>query len=352
MGPRDAHFAQLWSKIIYTDQRYCSQKINLPNCYCPIFPFLSSWGCININEMLKEKGKKRKKERKSSWTNNNYSVIIQRKIMALLHVWNFPLYFTPAFAKLCANDGNPYIHMNVLCKVEMFSLPGNYFLFQWLSVLFLSPASCLFVFLLSLSVHAVQMRGNCSFFQVPALFNWDKELIFWLSGRYNTRDSWTRGNNPRNPDLIALCFFVEIGKWQHHSVELYQFFFCASWGCHSGPEKLWFIFSLYGYFPVVLRVLNHLQNTEWSSESYRCKEKIVSCFGLSGWRVLGGVILLLWMGSACAHHTGDLTKCSEGGQPKPKVIPTFPASEKLPDSPWSEGELLRDTSVMCLGLFL
>lgn len=51
--------------IIYTDQRYYSHKINLLNCYCPLFPFLSSWGCININEMLKEK--KKKKEKKGKW---------------------------------------------------------------------------------------------------------------------------------------------------------------------------------------------------------------------------------------------------------------------------------------------
>lgn len=65
MGMRDAHFAQLWSKIIYTDQRYCSHKINLPNCYCPIFPFLSSWACININEMLKEMGEKKGRKKES-----------------------------------------------------------------------------------------------------------------------------------------------------------------------------------------------------------------------------------------------------------------------------------------------
>lgn len=57
------------------------------------------------------------------------------------------------------------------------------------------------------------------------------------------------------------------------------------------------------------------------------------------------------MGSACAHHNGDPTKCSESGQPKPKVIPTFPASEK---SHWQASDLkencwdrhLSDVSVL------
>lgn len=54
------------------------------------------------------------------------------------------------------------------------------------------------------------------------------------------------------------------------------------------------------------------------------------------------------MGSACAHHTRNLTKCSESGQPKPKVIPPFPSSEKLTDSTWCEGELLRQTPQWCV----
>lgn len=52
------------------------------------------------------------------------------------------------------------------------------------------------------------------------------------------------------------------------------------------------------------------------------------------------------MGSACAHHAGDLTKCSESGQPK--VIPTFSASEKLTGSTWCGGELLRQTPQWCV----
>lgn len=220
-------------------------------------------------------------------------------------------------------------------------------------ILFLSPASCLFafLFLLSPSVHAVQMRGNCSFFQVPALFNWHKELIFWLSGREINRDSWTTWNNPRNPDLIALWFLLRLengNTTQWNSIN----FSSVHHGVVILAQKSFGLFSVYMAIFLLSSGSQSPAKYRASSESYRCKEKIVSCFGLSGWRVLGGVILLLWMGSACAHHAGDLTKCSEGGQPKPKVIPTFPASEKLPDSPRSEGELLRQTPQWCLGLFL
>lgn len=58
------HSCPLRMTISYTDQRYYSHKkkfLKLLDCYCSIFPFLLSWGCININEMLKEK-KKEKKE--------------------------------------------------------------------------------------------------------------------------------------------------------------------------------------------------------------------------------------------------------------------------------------------------
>lgn len=188
-------------KSFTQNQRYCSHKITLPNCYCPIFPFLSSWGCININEMLKEKGEK-KEERKSSWANNNYSVIIQRKIMALLHVWNFPLYFTPAFAKLCANDGSPYIHMNVLCEVEMFSLPGNYFLSQWLSILFLS---CV----LFLPMPCRWQEIPLSFKFQPCLSGTKNSFHDPLEGT-STEIPGLQKNNPRNPDLIALLFLLRL----------------------------------------------------------------------------------------------------------------------------------------------
>lgn len=193
--------------------------------------------------------------------------------MALLHVWNFPLYFTPGFAKLCANDESPYIHMNVLCKVEMFSLPGNYFLFQWLCILVLSPVLFLPV--------------QCSWGEIPL----SSEFQPCLTGTENSFHDSVEGtptkipgrqkNNPENPGLMALWLLLRLENGNTTQLNSYQFIFSASWGCHSGLEELWFIFSLYGYFPVVLQVLSHLQNTQWSSKNYRCKDKIVSCLGLS-----------------------------------------------------------------------
>lgn len=65
MKPRDAHFAQLSSQNDYHLYRLKillkKKRKKLLDCYCSIFPFLLSWGCININEMLKEKKKKKKK---------------------------------------------------------------------------------------------------------------------------------------------------------------------------------------------------------------------------------------------------------------------------------------------------
>lgn len=186
---------------------------------------------------------KKKEERKSSWANNNYSVIIQRKIMALLHVWNFPLYFTPAFAKLCANDGSPYIHMNVFCKVEMLSLPGNYFLFQWLSILFLSP-----VLFLSMQCRWGEIPLSSKFQQC---LTGTKNSFHDSVVRTSTEIPGLQKSNPRN--LTALWFLLRLENGNATQLNSYQFFFSASWGCHSGPGKLWFIFSLYGYFPAVLQ---------------------------------------------------------------------------------------------------
>lgn len=120
--------------------------------------------------------------------------------MAQLHVWNFPLYFTPAFAKLCANDGSPYIHMNVLCKVEMFSLPENYFFFQWLSILFLSPV--------------LFLSTQCRWGEIPL----SSKFQPCLTGTKNSFHDSVEGtsaeipglqeNNPRN--LTALWFLLRL----------------------------------------------------------------------------------------------------------------------------------------------
>lgn len=162
--------------ILYTDQRYYSHKINLLNCYFPIFPFLSSWSCININEMLKEKAGRggRKKEKRSSWANNNYSVATQRKIMALLHVWIFPLDFILGFAKLCANDGSPYIYI-YQCTLQNWNIFLAWRLFPLSVSLYPVSFSC------SLSLCAKPVRRNFSLFQGPGLVFWDQEKMSWFS---------------------------------------------------------------------------------------------------------------------------------------------------------------------------
>lgn len=153
---------------------------------------------------------------------------------------------------------------NVFFAWKLFPLP------QWLSILFLSS-----VLFLSLQFRWGEIPLSSRFQQC---LTGTKCSFHDSVERTSTEIPGLQKNNLRN--LTALWFFVEIGKWQHHSVELYQFFFSASWGCHSGPAKLWFIFSLYGYFPAVLQSSITCKNTEWSSESHRCKEKIVSCFGV------------------------------------------------------------------------
>lgn len=129
MKPRDAHFAQLSSQNdyqLYRPKILLSQKKKLKkllDCYCSIFPFLLSWGCININEMLKEK----KKRKKGKWNNKKKGfpkqiITIQslfREKLWLCYIWIFPIYF--ALAKLCANDGSPYVYMNAHCQTEKLS---------------------------------------------------------------------------------------------------------------------------------------------------------------------------------------------------------------------------------------
>lgn len=114
-----------WLSVIQTKDITLTKKKfkKLLDCYCSIFPFLLSWGCININEMLKEKKKEKKESeiiKKKGFPKQIITIqSLFREKLWLCYIWIFPIYF--ALAKLCANDGSPYVYMNAHCQTEKLS---------------------------------------------------------------------------------------------------------------------------------------------------------------------------------------------------------------------------------------